>query len=56
MKDHMISHSFEKLQFKCDECDFWGPNKQTMKMHIKEIIVKLLHVECVILKQKISKF
>ena len=35
LKDHMISHSFQKLQFKCDECDFWGPNKQTMKMHIK---------------------
>ena len=33
----MISHSYQKLQFKCDECDFWGPNKQTMKMHIKRI-------------------
>ena len=35
LKEHMISHSYQKLQFKCDECDFWGPNKQTMKMHIK---------------------
>ena len=21
------------MKFKCDECDFWGPNAQTMKMH-----------------------
>ena len=36
MKDHMISHSYYKsdfLEFKCDECDFWGPNAKTMKMH-----------------------
>ena len=35
LKEHMISHSYQKLQFKCDECDFWGPNQHTMKMHIK---------------------
>ena len=35
LKEHMISHSYQKLPFKCDECDFWGPNKQTMIMHIK---------------------
>ena len=23
----------EFLKFKCDECDFWGPNAHTMKMH-----------------------
>ena len=36
MKDHMISHSYynsDFLKFKCDECDFWGPNAKTMKMH-----------------------
>ena len=37
LKEHMISHAYQKLQFKCDECDFWGPNKHTMKMHIKKI-------------------
>ena len=37
LKEHMISHAYQKLQFKCDECDFWGPNKHTMKMHIKRI-------------------
>ena len=36
LKEHMITHSYYKsefLKFKCDECDFWGPNAQTMKMH-----------------------
>ena len=40
MKDHMISHSYHKsdlLQFKCDECDFWGPNAHTMKMHFRRL-------------------
>ena len=40
MKDHMISHSYHKsdlLNFKCDECDFWGPNAQTMKMHFRRL-------------------
>ena len=25
------------MQFKCDEWDFWGPSKHTMKMHVKRI-------------------
>ena len=40
LKDHMIFHSFkdaEHLKFKCDECDFWGPNTFTMKMHFKRL-------------------
>ena len=36
LKEHMIMHSYQKLQFKCDECNFWGPNEQTMKMHVKK--------------------
>ena len=35
LKDHMILHTYQKLQFKCSECEFWGPKEQTMKMHIK---------------------
>ena len=35
LKEHMIIHSYQKLQYKCDECDFWGPNEHTMKMHVK---------------------
>ena len=49
-KEHMISHSYRQLKFKCDECDFWGPNKQTIKCIAEEFILKLLHVEWVILK------
>ena len=36
----MIAHSYKKsdlLKFKCDECDFWGPNAQTMKMHFRRL-------------------
>ena len=36
----MITHSYSKPEFlktKCDECDFWGPNEFTMKMHIKRL-------------------
>ena len=38
LKNHIISHSYKAagdLQFKCDECDFWGPNAQTMVMHFR---------------------
>ena len=28
-------HSYQKLLFKCEECNFWGPNEHTMKMHVK---------------------
>ena len=37
IKEHMISHSYRQLTFKCDECDFLGPNKQTIKMHSRRI-------------------
>ena len=40
IKDHMVSHSYynsDLLKFKCDECDFWGPNPQTMKMHFRRL-------------------
>ena len=36
----MISHSFKEasnLKFKCDECEFWGPNAHSMKMHFKRL-------------------
>ena len=34
---HMPSHSYKpssELNFKCEECDFWGPNQLTMEVHI----------------------
>ena len=40
MKKHMICHSYTDsliLKFKCDECDFWGPNRITMEMHFRRI-------------------
>ena len=33
MKKHMKSHSYQELNFKCENCDFWGPNKFTMEVH-----------------------
>ena len=31
LKEQMIVHSYQKLQFKCDECNFWGPNENACK-------------------------
>ena len=34
---HMPSHSYNpssELNFKCEECDFWGPNQLTMEVHV----------------------
>ena len=34
---HMTSHSYKPsthLTFKREECEFWGPNKMTMEVHI----------------------
>ena len=31
--EHRISHSYtstSELKFKCEECNFWGPNRLTM--------------------------
>ena len=40
MKEHLISHSFKDRSadsiFKCEECNFWGPNDMTMKVHYKK--------------------
>ena len=39
MKKHLISHSYKcssKLKYKCDECDFWGPNELTLEMHVRK--------------------
>ena len=36
MKDHMVTHSYidtTDFIFKCEDCDFWGPNSITMKVH-----------------------
>ena len=43
LKDHMLIHSYYKsefLKFKCDECDFWGPNAKLWKWITLDFIVK----------------
>lgn len=40
LKEHMISHSYREsddLKYKCDECEFWGPNEFSMKTHFKRL-------------------
>ena len=40
LKDHLFQHSYRRggeLNYKCDECDFWGPNRLTMNMHFKRL-------------------
>ena len=37
---HRISHSYKcssKLNYKCEECEFWGPNTLAMEMHVKKL-------------------
>ena len=33
MKVHLKTHSFKKLDFKCEDCDYFGPNVITMEVH-----------------------
>ena len=33
LKKHMITHSYQELRFKCEDCDFWGPNEISMEVH-----------------------
>ena len=40
IEEHRISHSYKcssKLKYKCEECEFWGPNTRTMEMHVKKL-------------------
>ena len=34
MKKHMKTHSFKKVKFKCEDCDFVGQSRETMEVHI----------------------
>ena len=33
MKDHLKTQSYKKMIFKCEECDFFGPNEMSMEVH-----------------------
>ena len=34
MKKHLLAHSYKKVEFKCDECDFVGKLRASMEVHI----------------------
>ena len=34
MKKHLLTHSYKKAKYLCDECDFVGKSKVTMAVHI----------------------
>ena len=39
IEKHITSHSYQsssELKFKCNECEFWGPNRLTMELHMKK--------------------
>ena len=39
IENHVISHSYQcssTLNYKCGECNFWGPNTITLELHIKK--------------------
>ena len=39
VEKHILAHSYKcssYLKYKCDECDFWGPNTLTMEVHMKK--------------------
>ena len=43
IEQHLMSHSYKSssnLNYKCDECDFWGPNTLTL-----EVLRKKCHSE-----------
>ena len=29
----MKTHAYKELKFKCEDCEFWGPNSLTMEVH-----------------------
>ena len=40
IESHILSHAYKgehELKFKCDECEFWGPNKLTMEVHVRKV-------------------
>ena len=40
IEKHNLSHSYKSssnLNYKCDECEFWGPNTLTMEVHAKRV-------------------
>jgi hypothetical protein len=39
IEKHILSHAYKgenEVKFKCDECEFWGPNTLTIELHVKK--------------------
>ena len=36
MKKQKLSHSYNRVEYKCEECDFYGTDDLAMEMHKKE--------------------
>ena len=56
IKKQIIAHSCKSssnLKYKCDECEFWGPNTLTMEVHMKRVHSGRFLVVCVAMKQRI---
>ena len=37
MKLHMKKHSYKRVDYKCEECDFCGKNDVTMEVHVGKV-------------------
>ena len=40
IEKHILSHAYRSstyLKYKCDECDFWGPNPISMEVHVRKL-------------------
>ena len=34
LKNHLVKHSFRRVNFQCEECDYCGDNETTMAVHV----------------------
>ena len=34
LKKHLLTHSYKKIKYKCEECEFAGKNEMTMEVHL----------------------
>ena len=43
-KKHMLSHSYKRIEYKCEECEFYGTDELAMEIHIKKVHSEM--IEC----------
>ena len=36
MRKHMLSHSYHRVEYKCEECDFYGTDDLAMEIHYRK--------------------